>query len=116
MRAGQNRCITTSPVHFIEQTFYRTGVLVNRLIELVFGCSNFSGLWIFCEFPNWHLTELVFYNEHKIELVFAFGRAAAAHPHTRFFCEFWAYAAYAKFSQNLRPSSTYIKNLILFFI
>ena len=44
MRAGQNRCITTSPTLFIEQTFYRTGVLVNRLIELVFGfqvCGDF---------------------------------------------------------------------------
>lgn len=41
MRAGQNRCINNSPTHFIEQTFYRTGVLVNRLIELVFGCKLF---------------------------------------------------------------------------
>jgi hypothetical protein len=74
MRAGQNRCINNSPTLFIEQTFYRTGVLVNRLIELVF------------------------YKANKIELVFVFGRAAAAHPHTQFFCEFWALAAYAKFS------------------
>jgi hypothetical protein len=53
MRAGQNRCINNSPTLFIEQTFYRTGVLVNRLIELVF------------------------YKANKIELVFVFGRAAA---------------------------------------
>ena len=58
----------------------RTNVLVNRLIELVFGVYLFSGLWRFCELPNWHLTELVFHNEHKIELVFEFDSAAARRP------------------------------------
>ena len=49
---------------------------------------RFSGLWRFCELPSWHLTELVFYKEHKIELVFVFGGAAARSPIRKFSVNF----------------------------
>jgi hypothetical protein len=59
---------------FYRTNVRRTGVLVNRLIELVF------------------------YKVNKIELVFEFGGAAARSPIRNFFVEPGHTPAYAKFS------------------
>lgn len=72
MRAGQNRCINNSPTYLSNK----------RSIELVFGFQNRTGV--------------LYKSFNRTGVRIRWCRRGCAH--TQFFCEFWAYAAYAKFS------------------
>ena len=89
--------------------YYRTGVLVNRLIELVFARTSLSGLWRFCGFFKKHLTELVFDKAYWVELVFHVRSSRRAQAHTQLFPR---NGTYARIREIFLKPETFLKNFL----